>query len=72
MTSCPLIFFIGDDILKLPILGDRARKLDESLPQVRGNVNESLLGPLVAPKLPSRLYFLFQKVPLITLCIDIF
>ncbi|GAQ80187.1 Esterase/lipase/thioesterase family protein [Klebsormidium nitens] len=54
-----------DEILKLPIIGDRVRKQAESIPNVRTGVAERFIAPLPAPKLPSRHYFLFGK-PIVT------
>lgn len=53
---------IEEEFVRLPYIGERARELEKSLPNARPDKNDSLLAPLVVPKLPSRFYYLFQKV----------
>ena len=58
--------FIMDrnDIVKLPFIGKMATDFESKLPQARPDVNESMIGPIVTPTIPSRFYYLFQHVSL--------
>lgn len=61
MTTSLNLYLLGDEILKLPYFGERARQFEESVPSARAGIKDSLLSPLAIPKLPSRFYFLFQQ-----------
>eukprot|EP01041_Mallomonas_annulata_P002461 gene2461-4780_t len=55
-------FVMGpDEMLDIPFIGDRLRSANSALPQARPGVEENLGFPLLTPKLPSRVYFLFQQ-----------
>jgi len=61
-----------DEILALPVLGERARKFAQNMTAARfdmSNDEEMFLPPIVAPGLPSRNYFLFGK-PISTTQLD--
>jgi len=51
----------GDELLHLPLIGERFRRANKQLPQVRPGVVENLAIPISVPRLPLRSYFLFQK-----------
>eukprot|EP00850_Spirogloea_muscicola_P016943 SM000141S00887 [mRNA] locus=s141:318599:323764:+ [translate_table: standard] len=58
------IVFDTEEVLQLPFLGDRARRTAQRVPSARPGrstreVDETFVAPIVAPKLPRRLYFLF-------------
>jgi hypothetical protein len=61
-----------DEIISLPVLGERARKFANNITAARfdmANEDELFLPPIVAPGLPSRNYFLFGK-PISTAQLD--
>ncbi|CAM9762041.1 unnamed protein product [Ectocarpus sp. 4 AP-2014] len=52
----------GDELLDLPIIGDRLRKSSAAAPSARGGSSkEQFVSPLVLPKLPSRVYVRFGE-----------
>ncbi|CAN0422319.1 unnamed protein product [Pylaiella littoralis] len=52
----------GDQLLDLPIIGDRLNKRTSATPTARGgNSKEQVVPPLVVPKLPSRVYVRFGE-----------
>ena len=61
-----------DEIISLPLLGERALRFSNSMTAARfdmENKEEMFLPPIVAPGLPSRNYFLFGK-PISTADLD--
>ena len=61
-----------DEIVSLPLLGERAMKFAKNVTAARfdtKNEDENFLPPIVAPGLPSRNYFLFGR-PISTTGID--
>jgi hypothetical protein len=50
----------ADEILKVPFVGDRVRQNNENVPSARAGVEDRFIAPLVVPKIPSRVYFLFH------------
>ena len=52
----------ADEILKVPFVGDRVRQSNENVPNARAGVEDRFIAPLVVPKIPSRVYFLFHDV----------
>ncbi|CAN0422290.1 unnamed protein product [Pylaiella littoralis] len=52
----------GDQLLELPIVGDRLKKTSSATPTARGGSSqEQFISPLVVPKLPSRVYVRFGE-----------
>ena len=51
----------ANDILSLPVFGDRAREASSRLPQARPGGNDSFIAPISIPKAPSRNYFIFEN-----------
>ncbi|CAN0483601.1 unnamed protein product, partial [Ectocarpus sp. 12 AP-2014] len=51
----------GDELLDLPIIGNRLRKSSAAAPSARGIPKEQFVSPLVLPKLPSRVYVRFGE-----------
>ena len=64
MADSVNILLDRDQILSLPVLGDRARAFSNNVTAARFDMtkeDEMFLAPIVAPGLPSRNYFLFGK-----------
>ena len=51
-----------DDLLSLPIVGERVRQMSEAMPQARPGGDDLMIAPLSLPRLPARNYFLFEEV----------
>jgi 1-acyl-sn-glycerol-3-phosphate acyltransferase len=53
----------SEEILKNPLLGPDARRLNRRVPSARAGDQENFVAPISVPRLqgPSRCYFLFQK-----------
>ncbi|CAM9671076.1 unnamed protein product [Ascophyllum nodosum] len=50
----------GDELLRVPFIGDSLRRRSEGLPAARGVTSkEQFVGPVVVPKLPARVYVRF-------------
>lgn len=51
------------DLLSLPVVGERVRALSDAIPNARGDAfPEDFIAPVLAPVAPARFYFLFGKV----------
>ena len=61
----------SDELMNLPLFGDRIRTSGQSKPSARPGRDESLVAPLSIPKAPSRCYFLFQE-PIDTRTLNIY
>jgi hypothetical protein len=51
----------GADLRGLPIVGASVQRFNDRLPRAQAGVAENFSFPLVTPKLPRRIYFLFDK-----------
>eukprot|EP01041_Mallomonas_annulata_P009671 gene9671-20113_t len=51
----------GEEILRTPYLGDNARRARRKIPQAKAATEERFVFPLVLPKLPSRVYYIFEE-----------
>ena len=51
----------SEEMLNMPFLGERVKSFNRQSLSARPGVEESLLGPISVPKIPSRNYFLFQN-----------
>jgi len=55
------MIFDADEILRLPVLGDRAKEFNARVPSARAGVKDNFISPISIPKVPSRCYFLFEE-----------
>lgn len=55
------IILDSEEILKVPILGDRAKRFNKNVPSARAGIQDNFISPIAVPKLPSRCYFLFEE-----------
>lgn len=62
MSDSVRILLDRDDLVRLPLIGQRLLEDSKKLPQARPGGDDVFISPVFAPKLPDRNYFIFQEV----------